>query len=283
MPTPSPNPYALIGRDRPNLPRVGGTYIGITETVAGHEREFNRWYEDDHFYSGAMAGPWVLAGRRWVATHALRQTWIPEDSPIISPDGQGCYFKAYWFAEGHEDDAELWMNEAFEDLQTPDRFPTMRFGAAATPRVQRLSRYSSFQRHLFTCSRDGGPMGAVHALDYPFAGLALDVVRLDGEPADLVAALEPAVQAELGPARSPIAVCFERSSNQWLPSAAPQHDGELIVLWFFEDAPGDEGYSVRLADFHRAIRTAGARLALSASFVPTLPGTDAYVDELRAP
>ncbi|GAA1022279.1 hypothetical protein Aple_075290 [Acrocarpospora pleiomorpha] len=280
---PGPNPYVAIGRHRPNRPSVGGTYLGITETVAGHEREFNRWYEDDHFYSGAMAGPWILSGRRWVATHAMRKTWVPEDSPIISPHGQGCYFKTYWFATGHEDDAELWMNEAFKDLMEPDRFPTMRFGSDNEPKIRRNSSYSSFQRHLFTCALEPGPLQAVHALDYPFGGLALDVIQVDRSPAHYLVDIRPALQDTLAGAECKIAVAFERAPNQWLPSARePEHE-EFTVLWFFDAAPPPEGYAPRLTDFHRAIDEAGGRLALSACFVPTIPGTDTYVDELRAP
>ena len=173
--------------------------MGITETVAGHERSFNRWYEDDHFYSGAMAGPRILSGRRWVATHGMRKTWIPEDSPILAPEGQGCFFKTYWFATGHEDDAELWMNEAFKDLLEPGRFPTMRFGDQAEPEVKRVSAYSSFQRHLFTCTRDSGPLQAVHALNYPFSGVVLDVIQVDGHPADYVTELAPRRAGCAGP------------------------------------------------------------------------------------
>jgi len=278
------DPYLVIGRHQPNLPHVGGAYMGITETVAGHERAFNRWYEDDHFYSGTMAGPWILSGRRWVATHALRKTWIPADSPVISPSGQGCYLKTYWFAAGHEDDAESWMNESFTNLlQEEERFPTMRFGTAAEPRVKRQSSYSSFQRHLFTCTHEAGPLQAVHALDHPFDGLALDIIRSDASPRDLATRLQPSVRTTLESVSCKIAICFQRAANQWLPYAKSQERHEITVLWFFDHPPSAQGYAPRLADFHKAVADAGGQLALSASFIPTIPGTDMYVDELRAP
>ena len=87
------------------------------------------------------------------------------------------------------------------------------------------------------------------------------------------------MQDALAPAESRIAVSFERAPNQWLPSAKkPEHE-ELTILWFFDSAPPAEGFTPRLAEFHRALEQIGARLALSATFVPTVPGTDTYVDE----
>ena len=51
---------------------IGSALITMVEPNVGHEHAYNRWYEDDHFYSGAMHGPWTFAGRRWVAPKALR-------------------------------------------------------------------------------------------------------------------------------------------------------------------------------------------------------------------
>jgi hypothetical protein len=152
------------------------------------------------------------------------------------------------------------------------------------PRIKRNSAYSSFQRHLFTCiHQDAGPLKAVHALEHPFKGLALDVIRTDSKPAELAATLRPIVQDTLEPASSTLAVSFERSGNRWLPSATSAEGNEITVLWFFGEPPPPEGYSAQLSEFHLAVVAAGAQLALSATFVPTVPGTDMYVDEIRAP
>ncbi len=43
---------------------IGGALITMVEPHVGHERAYNRWYEDDHFYAGAMCMPWMFAGRR---------------------------------------------------------------------------------------------------------------------------------------------------------------------------------------------------------------------------
>lgn len=279
------DPYVMIARHAPNLPAVGGAYVGITETVAAHERSFNRWYEDDHFYSGAMSGPWILAGRRWLATAALRRTWLPADSPLITPGGQGCFLKVYWFAQGHEDDAQTWMRETYKVLMTPERFPTMPMPGVTEPRVRRNSVYSSFQRHLFTCLADpGDPLREIHALDYPFGGLALDIIRSRTPVTDLATRLKSDVAdtLDVDAASCKIAVAFERAHDEWLPAAGRVGDGEVAVFWFFVTPPSSAGYAPLLTSFHGRVIDADAELVLSASFIPTIPGTDAYIEEMRA-
>ena len=79
------DPYVEIAHHLPNEVRVGGALITLVEPHAGFEAAYNRWYEDDHFYSGAMAGPWIFSGRRFVATRDLRSRRPTVRSPIADP------------------------------------------------------------------------------------------------------------------------------------------------------------------------------------------------------
>ena len=47
---------------------LGGSLITLVEPRPGHEVEYNRWYERDHFYAGCMVGAHCFAGARFVAT-----------------------------------------------------------------------------------------------------------------------------------------------------------------------------------------------------------------------
>lgn len=58
--------------------RPGHALITMVEPHPGHEHAYNRWYEDDHYYAGAMAMPWMYAGRRPRDFHAL-------DHPYAGP------------------------------------------------------------------------------------------------------------------------------------------------------------------------------------------------------
>ena len=64
--------YGELAAVGPYAPDVGHALITMVEPVPGHERQCNRWYADDHFIAGAMAMPWMYAGRRWVATRDLQ-------------------------------------------------------------------------------------------------------------------------------------------------------------------------------------------------------------------
>ena len=71
--------------------RLGTMLFTLVEPHRGHEVAYNRWYERDHFYAGCMVGPWLFAGRRFVATRAAegsplrqrarpvrrRRIWVP--------------------------------------------------------------------------------------------------------------------------------------------------------------------------------------------------------------
>jgi len=77
--------YSILPSTGPYDTKIGAALITLVEPHVGHERAYNRWYEDDHFYSGAMAMPWMFAGRRWVATADHQALRYPEPSAIADP------------------------------------------------------------------------------------------------------------------------------------------------------------------------------------------------------
>src|SRR5258708_30683587 len=81
----APNAYSTLPSEGPYDAAIGAALITMVEPHPGHEAAYNRWYEDDHFYAGAMAMPWMFAGRRWVATRELQQLRFPDDSLVAQP------------------------------------------------------------------------------------------------------------------------------------------------------------------------------------------------------
>lgn len=69
----------------------GHALITMVEPRPGHEYAYNRWYEDDRYHAGAMAMPWMYAGRRWVSTRELRPLRRPAESAVARPVTAGCY------------------------------------------------------------------------------------------------------------------------------------------------------------------------------------------------
>jgi hypothetical protein len=249
----------------------------MVEPHPGHERAYNRYYEDDHYYSGAMAGPWVLSGRRWVATRALQRLRYPSDSPILEPLTAGCYLSLYLHSEGHVDDVVRWARTTMDEQLYPKGrgFPN------------RTNVYTSYCKFEFGVNRDQGtPLKAQHVLDHPFRGVVLEVV----EPPTAIARgawvtslKEEVIPRRLLQASAAIVLAFSarplppsRTVPNVLPVAGAGHN--LNLLWFLEHEPE------AIWELHRQrardVGTPG-RLLLSAPFRPTLPGTDMFVDELR--
>jgi hypothetical protein len=276
------DPYTEIALHLPNDVRVGGALITMVEPEPGYEVEYNRWYEDDHFYSGAMQGPWMFAGRRWVAPKALRARRAAVADPIVSPPDTGCYIATYWMTEGHEEDAERWGFFAMDQALMPH--------GRGNP--HRTHVYTSWHRYRFGIVRGSGPMKPHLALNAPYLGMHVEVI--DAPHAGGLAALEAWLQEHLpahlatSPAGqvlafTPVPFSQGRIEQPGTPAVAPPEGvgKQLCLLWFLELDPRDVAEE-RLFAHHEALAATGlGELRFSGSFVPTVVGTNRYVDELR--
>ncbi|MFG3498006.1 hypothetical protein [Streptomyces sp. NPDC047928] len=276
--------YARLAAVGPYGTHPGHALITMVEPHPGHEYAYNRWYEDDHYYAGAMAMPWMFAGRRWVATRELQLLRYPETSAVARPVTAGCYLSTYWITEGRYDDHVKWTVAINRRLNHDGRV-----------HQARTHVFTAFQDHVATVYRDGaaGPRDR-HALDHPYAGLVLQVV--DAAAPERRAELERWLLRRELPRRlagSPAAMV-----TVFRPTPLPgdrmtyvkQVEGvgtRLTLLWFLERDPRDPGCWEHFTDLTAAgTGEAGSvgepgRLELVAPFIPTVPGTDRYVDRLR--
>src|SRR6478609_612420 len=94
------DPYYHLAQTGPYAPVIGAALITMVEPHVGHEHTYNRCYEDDHYNAGAMAFPWMWAGRRYVAPVPYQQVRYPSDSVIAQPIEAGKYISIYWITEG---------------------------------------------------------------------------------------------------------------------------------------------------------------------------------------
>ena len=266
--------YAALAAVGPYGVRPGHALITMVEPHPGHEYAYNRWYEDDHFIAGAMAMPWMYAGRRWVATRDLQLLRVPEKSAVAQPVTAGCYLTTYWVTDGRYDDHMKWTVAINKRLNRDARVYR-----------DRTHVFTAFQDHESTVYRDGaaGPRD-FHALDHPYAGLVLEVIDAES-PEQRGELLEWLVSRHLPKrlAGSPTAMV-----TVFRPTPLPGDrmtyvkqvegvDTRLTLLWFLETDPREcwEQYFTDLEE-----PTTGRR-ELLAPFVPTVPGTDTYVDQLR--
>jgi len=256
---------------------LGSVLVSLLEPAPGRQRAFHRWYERDHFYAGCMSGPHFFAGRRFVATRSLRDLRDPAGSRPFPDASAGSCLALYWIERDHGEEAERWAVERVLWLGENGR---MQGGG------DRTLVHASFYAHRFAAGRDADGVPPEVALDHPFPGLALWIsqrppgVSLEEREGWLLGSQLPGMLAGSG-----AALCLSlaprglpESSPVWTPPEEGA-DRRSLELFFLEGDPRREWG--RLAGFGAAQRDAGMGEVLFASpFVPTIPGTDRYVDEL---
>jgi hypothetical protein len=199
---------------------------------------------------------------------------VPEKSAVAQPVTAGCYLSPYWVTDGRYDDHMKWTVAINKRLNRDARVYR-----------DRTHVFTAFQDHEATVYRDGaaGPRD-FHALDHPYAGLVLEVVDAES-PERRGELLEWLVSRHLPKrvAGSPAAMV-----TVFRPTPLPGDrmtyvkqvegvDTRLTLLWFLEADPREcwDPYFTTSED------PPMGRRELLAPFIPTVPGTDKYVDRLR--
>jgi hypothetical protein len=271
------SPYSELPASGPYDVRIGTALITMVEPHPGHDRAYNRWYEDDHFISGAMAMPWMFAGRRWVATRELQSLRYPADSSVANPLDAGKYISLYWITEGRHQDHERWTVATNQRLRSDDRI-----------HMERDHIFTAFQRYRGATYRDDLVPRDIHSLTYPFGGLVVEVIDApDGPGREKVLAWlrDEYVPATLSGSDIGLCLYFEpmplpADKMEYAPDVAGA-DRRLTLLWFTEGDP-HQSWDTAFLGAGEAVAAHGlGRVELVAPFIPTVPGTDRYVDQLR--
>jgi hypothetical protein len=254
---------------------LGSVLVSLLDPEPGREVAFHRWYERDHFYAGVLIGPGFFAGRRFVATRELKDLRSPADTPFLRDLRDGSYLTLYWILAGHHGAAASWSTRQVQRLiadgrMLPGRRPV----------------HAGFYRHRFGVRRDPDGVPAELALDHPYAGVAL--VALERAP-EHAAAFERWLRAEELPrwlVGSPAALCLGLEPMEHpagVPAYIPRPEGleRRVLLVAFLEADPRACWKERCAPLERTLAASGlGRLVLAAPFVPTVPGSDRYADEL---
>ena len=255
--------------------KIGRMLFTMVDPNRGHEVAYNRWYERDHFYAGCLVGPWLFAGKRWVATRVLKDLRFPEESPFATPVDAGSYLSIYWVHAGHEDEHFAWARQQVYWLYGQ--------GRGFSERTHAHTKMYDFGAAHYR-QPDGVPIEL--ALDHPFGGL----VVLSTEPAvgssheALVVAAAPHVGAllhegmdvvsdwrlhlEEGDFKAPMELGAEGGT-----------DDRRVQLCFLTGSPERLWPAVRRYAESLAASGAGT-VSFAAPFVPTIVGTDTYTDAL---
>lgn len=255
--------------------KVGSMLFTMVDPQRGHEVEYNRWYERDHFYAACMVGPWLFAGRRWVATRALKDLRFPDDSSIAKPSVQaGSYVALYWIHAGHHDEHHEWGGQQARWLYQHGR-----------GFEQRTHVHTLLYTHDWTRYRDADPVPLELSLDHPFAGMvSIAIERNEGIDQARFDAWYRDQYLDAFLAGSPVASC-----SRWSP--IPQREGPMIIpkverthrldmhLFFLNAVP--EPIWERFVQLGKDVDASGlGRVVFASPWLPTLVGTDKYTDQL---
>jgi hypothetical protein len=271
--------YSELPAAGPYEVAIGGALITMVEPWPGTEHAYNRWYEDDHYYSGAMAMPWMFAGRRYVATRDLQLLRYPEDSVVAQPVSAGCYLHLYWITAGRMDDHMQWTVNTNNRLRADSRI-----------HLERTHVYTSFQDYLGDTRTDDTAAKDIHTLDFPFPAVVMEIV--DAAPGVSREELDEWLVSDYIPwtqrtPHSPIASTL-RFAPQPLPAGKQPDvadieglDGRVTLIHFLTEDPRLH-WQTRFARHGDRVASSGkGRIDLCAPFIAAVHGTDLYVDELR--
>ena len=268
--------HTEIAANGPYPARIGSALITMVEPHVGHEHDYNRWYEDDHFNSGAMAMPWMFSGRRWVAPKSLQAYRYPADSAIAQPLEAGKYISIYWLTDGRYDDHMAFTVATNKRLRADDRV-----------HMERTHVYTSFQSYRGASYRDAKGPRDIHALEYPYGGLVVEVIDAAPGKRDALIDWLKSERVPQAMAGTDVAQCLFFQPTPLPADKMPYvKDVEgvynrLTLLWFTEGKPTDSWDKVFAKSGDAVARSGLGRVELVAPFIPTLPGTDKYVNELR--
>ena len=233
---------------------IGTAVVAYIEAHPGQAHAFNRWYERDHMYAAAVAGPGAFAGARWVATRECKAVRPPDATWFGDPE-RGTFLTTLWLLDGRQAEWDAWIANQMESLRVEgDRM----FAG-------RDHLHTAAYRFSAEVSTAGGP-GAATALDRPFDGVIVAAVP-PGDGLDCATRL-------VGP-DVPVAAVFATERVIMSEVAPPPFD---LVLSFTVGDPLD-AWRERIGSVLASLPTVG----FASPFLRTIPGTDTYIDELEGP
>jgi hypothetical protein len=251
-----------------------GVVYTLVDVHDGHDAQFEEWYENDHFYAGGVLAPYVLSGRRWYASRALRESrFVSPECPLPDP-GAGTNLATYFVTDGGLRSFYEWINPQLMTLRAGGRMFADR--THVNTDGYRLESVLSFP------GESGVPAHVVG--DHPFVGLFVAYLDASGEGAADEAAALPA--GTLAFSLRPNAGSLTATSIG-LAAAQPGMDFPgvggapvRLVLAFLTEVPlATREWSADMA--RRAARLTGSAAIWGGGFCPVVPGSRAHLVHLR--
>jgi len=252
---------------------LGHSMITFVEPHREQVREYNRWYEHDHAYAAVASAPGCFAYGRFVATKRLKALRSPSSSAMADPVTKGSYIALYWFEKDR-------VADVFE------------YSFGVTPGLAAAGRMNNDRDHVSTAVYDyldGSGRGATPvppeiALDHPWRGLVAVWIRPRSgtSVSDLAAWCRKTLDTTIRAGGGPVGLVLDFEQRDF-PGGMPPLTGRVdeLVRCYFLDADPEDVWAETFAGLTDAVDAGGqGRVELVAPFIPTVPGTDRYQDEL---
>ena len=236
---------------------IGTAIVSYIEPHFGAAREFNRWYERDHFPAAVLAGPGAYAGARWVATRECKDLRV--DASLFGDPDDGSYLSIAWLLPDAQAEWDDWVGGQMEMLQSEDRMFE-----------ERDHLHTAVYEYEWEARTSDGPASFL-ALDRGFPGLIAIAIEIgeDDDDSEIETWSRRLVDPEL-----PVVVALRR---------------ERLLVTMLEDEPAFhvlvlafvEGDAIDV--WERIIGPALEErddVGFAGPFFATVPGTDLFVDEL---
>jgi hypothetical protein len=251
-----------------------GVVYTLVDVHEGHDARFEDWYENDHFYAGGVLAPYVLSGRRWYASKALRASRFASPACPLPDAGAGTNLATYFVTAGGLRSFYEWINPQLVTLRSGGRMFADR--THVNTDGYRLESVLSFP---------GASAVPAHVVgDHPFAGLFVTYLDASAGAAPDPGAALPAGTLALS-LRPNMGSLTEASLG--MASAQPGMNFPAVggapvrlVMAFLNEAPqADPEWSAGLAG--RVARLTGSAAVWGGGFRPVVPGSRAHLAELR--
>jgi hypothetical protein len=252
---------------------LGHSMITFVEPHREQLAEYNRWYEHDHAYTAVTTAPGCFAFRRFVATKRLKALRYPDPSAVAAPVDKGSYIALFWFEKER-------VGEVFD------------YSFGVSPALAAAGRMNNDRDHVSTAVYDyvgwtgRGPSAVPPeiALDHPWPGMVVAWIRPQAGTtvADVASWCREKLDGEIASGRGPIGQVLDFAQRDF-PNGMPPLTGrvEELVRCYFVDADPADAWREAFAGLGEAVADGGlGRVDLVAPFIPTVPGTDRYQDEL---
>jgi hypothetical protein len=264
--------------------RIGTMLYTLVEPHRGHQVEYNRWYERDHFYAGCQIGAYNFAGARFVSTAPLKALRYPAagsadgPEPLVADPQVGSYLGLYFVLDGHHDEWNRWAVDQVNVLHASGRMYERRDHV-----------HTGLYRFEWEHRRDEDGVPAELTLDHRFPGMVSVFVEPTGGTSldqlgrwyrdEYLPSVLPGSEVATVLGFSPLPLLADA------PGDVPRDqelDQRLLLLFFVDDDP-TASWPALFAGQDRAVADSGlGRIVWASPFIGTVPGTDTYTDQLWA-